>query len=254
MARGNQSVPVQSAGRVFQIIDALSTLGEGSLTEIATRTDLPSSTVYDYLTSMVSEGMLIREDKTYRLSLRFLQYGMRARNSIVLARHVEPTLKQLAEETGEIAWCMVEERGKGVYLNKVKGNHAVQPYGKVGNRVYLHNIAAGKAILARLPEERVHELIEQHGLPASTERTITDPETLFEELTEIRSRGVAFSDGEAMNRFRAVASPVVTEGQLHGSIVVSGPENRLKGARFREQIPELVAGAANALELEILSE
>jgi DNA-binding IclR family transcriptional regulator len=254
MATADETGPVKTAGRVFDIVETLDDVGEGTLTEIADRLDVPRSTAYDHLSTMVEAGLLIKEDKRYRLSLKFLQYGTSARANDRLYGLVGPTLDQLAEETGEIAWYMIEENGKGVYLDKAKGRHAVQPFGRVGDHVPLHDIAAGKAILAHLPESRVRRIVETHGLPARTDRTITDPDELFEQLTEIRERGVAFNDGEAMTRFRAVASPIVTDGTLHGSIVVSGPANRLQGERFRSELPELVAGTANALELQLLSE
>ncbi|MFB6185090.1 MAG: IclR family transcriptional regulator [Haloarculaceae archaeon] len=253
MAKSEASSPVKTAGRVFDVIETLDDLDRGTLTEVAARLDVPRSTAYDHLTSMVDAGILVKEDKEYRLSLRFFQYGMHARENVGVSTYVTPKLEQLAEETGEITWYVVEENGKGVYLEKAEGSHAVQPYGKLGEHVHLHDIAAGKAILAQLPDTRVQEIIDRHGLPARTERTITSADALFEELAAIRERGVAFNDGEAMNRFRAVASPVVTDGTLHGSIVISGPENRLRGDRFRTELPERVAGTANAIELEILS-
>ncbi len=55
----------------------------------------------------------------------------------------------------------------------------------------MHQVAGGKAILAEYSRERVEGIIEQHGLPATTEYTITDPETLFQELEDIRKRGYA---------------------------------------------------------------
>lgn len=254
MATTDEPGPVKTADRVFDIIETFDDLGDGTLTEVADQLDVPRSTAYDYLTTMVEAGLLIKEDKRYRLSLKFLQYGIGARAADSLYEFITPTLDRLAEETGEIAWYMVEENGKGVYMDKAKGPNAVQPYGRIGDHVHLHDIAAGKAILAHLPESRVRRIAERHGLPARTERTITDIDDLFEELAEIRDRGVAFNDDEAMTRFRAVASPIVTEGTVHGSIVVSGPKNRIQGERFRTELPDLVAGTANALELKLLSE
>lgn len=108
-------------------------------------------------------------------------------------------------------------------LREGDGRAGRQPYGEIGKRVPLHNIAAGKAILAHLSEERVEEIIGQHGLEEWTERTITDREALFSELETIREQEYARNDGETFEGFRAVASPILHEGELLGSIVVSGP-------------------------------
>ncbi|SFR64295.1 IclR family transcriptional regulator [Halogeometricum limi] len=245
---------VKTTATVFEIVEALDELGDASLTELADHLGLAKSTAYDHLTTMVEHEYVVKDEKRYRLGLRFLKCGVNTKRNLQVSQLAQPVLNQLAEQTNEIAWLLVEEYGQGVYVNKAKGMFAVQAYGKMGTRVHLHNIAAGKAILAHLPEHRVREIIEQHGLPAQTENTITDPEELFEHLAEIRERGVAFQDCESMENFRAVASPVVADGRLHGSLVVSAPKNRMRAEKFREEVPDLVAGAANALELELLSQ
>lgn len=139
-------------------------------------------------------------------------------------------------------------------MRKAKGEHAVQPYKKIGARLHLHNTVSGKTILAELHEERIREIIDKHGLPRYTEDTITDPDRLFQELEAVREDGVAFNDGESTQGFRAVASSIHLDGKILGSIVVWGPKNRFKGDRFTKTIPDSLTGAANAFELELLSE
>lgn len=239
---------------VFEILETVHTYGEVTLTELAEELDMPRSTLHAYLKTMVQNEYLVRDELRYRLSFKFLGHGSKIRSENDLYRVGKPALRQMADRTDEIAWIVVEEYGMGVYLDKAMGELAVQPYGKTGSRVHLHNIAAGKAILSRLSETRVREIAETHGLPASTDHTITDVETLLAELSDISERGVAFADEESIEGFRAVASPVCPQGELHGSIVVSGPKNRLKGSRFRETLPQIVSGTANAIELELMAE
>lgn len=245
---------VKTADTVFGIIETLHELDGAGVTELADELGMAKSTVHDHLSTMVEKEYLIKEDRTYRLGLRFLDHGMYAKHSLGVSPIVQPNLNQMSDETGEIAWFLVEDYGKGVYLNKAKGERAVQPYGKIGNRVDLHSIAAGKAILAELPEQRVREIIDRHGLEPQTKATITDPDQLFEELETIRETEVAFNDEESLDGHRAVASPVNPNDRLHGAIVVSGPKNRLRGDRFREEIPEIVSGTANAIELELAAQ
>jgi len=88
-------------------------------------------------------------------------------------------------------------------------------------------------------------------VPERTENTITSPEDLFREVESVRTEGVAFNDEESITGFRAVASPVTSPDGQVGAFVVSGPRNRIQGDRFSETLPEIVSGAANALELEL---
>ncbi|WP_394740239.1 IclR family transcriptional regulator [Natronococcus roseus] len=244
---------VKSAATLFDVLDAVHRLEGGGATAVAEELEIAKSTAHDHLATLAEHEFLIKDGGSYRVGLKCLHYGVQAKSRMVLADVASPSLEQMAEETGEIAWVMVEEYGKGVYLEKAMGDRAVQPYGEIGKRVPLHNIAAGKAILAHLPEERVREIVTETPLEERTETTVSDPDELLAELETVRDRGYALNDGETFEGFRAVASPVVNDGELLGSIVVSGPENRLSDDRFTEELPEIVTGAANAIELSMAS-
>jgi IclR family acetate operon transcriptional repressor len=245
---------VKTAETVFEIVDLLDEVESASLTTIATELDMPRSTLHPYLTTLVDQEYLRKEGDDYRLSLKFLDHGVKAQQNEPVYEISAPFLDQIAEETREIVWLVVEEHGKAVCLRKAEGEHAIQPYKRVGLRMTMHDIASGKAILAELGDDRVREIIDRYGLPERTERTITDPDELFAELEEIRETGIALNDGESMEGFRAVASPICPQGTLCGSLVVSGPKNRIRDERFGEELPQIVSGTTNALELELASQ
>lgn len=253
MGKHGASRPIKTADTIFGIIKILTATEQASLTELADELDIPRSTLHSHLATLVNHEYLVKEDKKYRLSLKFLNHGARARENNPLYDISAPILDQVADQTDEIVWLVAEEYGKVVCLRKAEGKLAIQPYKKVGSRLTMHNIAAGKAILAKLSEEHVDEIIGKYGLPKYTENTITDPDELFEELEAIRETGVAFNDGESMEGFRAVASPICLDDEPHGSIVVSGPKQRMRDRRFREEIPEIISGAANAIALKLMS-
>ncbi|MFB6187002.1 MAG: IclR family transcriptional regulator C-terminal domain-containing protein, partial [Halobacteriaceae archaeon] len=68
--------------------------------------------------------------------------------------------------------------------------------GNIGARRLPHANAAGKAILAHLPEDVVHDILDRTGLPEHTKHTITSRKELFDELDSIRERGYAVNRGE----------------------------------------------------------
>lgn len=249
----SESGTVKAAGTVVDIIETVSELEQATLTELSDELDMPRSTLHGYLTTLVEQNYLRKEDNQYALSLQVFTHGARAQRMNPLYRESKQFLKQMADQTKEIAWLVVEEYGRGICLRKAKGELAVQPYKRMGARISLHDTAAGKAILAQCPESRVRSIADEHELAARTENTITDVEELLVELETVRDRGVAFNDEESIEGFRAVASPVSSPDGRIGAVVVSGPKNRLQGDRFTESIPEIVSGAANALELELSS-
>lgn len=245
---------LKSAEKMFSIIECLQRHGETGVTEISGETGFPKSTVHAHLTTLEQNDYVVKDDGCYRLGLRFLEHGMRARDQLLVSQVASSTLKQVAEETGEMVWLVVEEHGLGVYVKKAVGERAVQTHPRMGKRLHLHYLAAGKSILAELPKERVRAIVDRHGLPQRSEATITDSELLFEELESITDRGVAFNRGEELRGVRAVGAPIVHDGTVWGSISVAGPTERMTGERFNELLPEIVLGATNEIELRLAYE
>jgi len=240
---------VQSAAKTFAIVETVFETGGATVTEIATELDIAKSTVHAHLATLKHWEFVVKRDDKYYVSLKFLEYGIGAKMEVGLASDARRTLEEVAKQTGEAVGLFVEEHGRLVYLDGADGERSVATHGDVGTRSFLHDSAAGKAILAFLPEERVHEIIDQHGLPAQTEKTITDPDALFEVLEEVREQGIAFNEAETMQGLRAVASPILLDGTVVGALGVAGPQNRLVGETYREEIPSVLKGATNEIEL-----
>ena len=243
--------PVKSVEAMFTIVEALKELDGAGVTELSDHLELPKSTIHNYLATLEQEEYVAKEGTTYRVGLRFLDLGAYARDQVELFEVAKPELEQLASETGELTNLLVEEHGKGSYLYRTRGEMAVQVKGHVGTRAPLHGTGLGKAILAYLPEERVESIVDYHGLPASTPDTITEVDELFAELDRIRDRGFAFDDEERLRGLRCVAAPVLANGDVIGAISVSGPTNRLRDTRFREELPQKLLEVQNVIELNV---
>lgn len=243
--------PVKATETTLTLVEALKATGNGRVTELADHLDISKSAVHNHLSTLEQHGYVVKENDHYRLGLKFLDLGGSIRNDMRLFKVAEPEVKQLAEETGELANLLTEEHGRGVYLYRSKGSDAVDMDTYVGMRKYLHATALGKAILSGLPEARVEEISDRHGLPAITENTITEPVALFEDLETIRERGYAVDDEEATDGVRCVAAPIKTDEQILGSVSISGPTSRLRGDRFERDIPDKVRSAANVIELNV---
>ena len=101
-----------------------------------------------------------------------------------LAERGPTSVSELAEATGELTNLMFEEQGKGVYVYTARGDQAINFDSRLGRRVYLHTTALGKSILSLYPDERVHAILDDVGMPDVTDRTITDRDELFDQLEE----------------------------------------------------------------------
>jgi DNA-binding IclR family transcriptional regulator len=200
----SSSREVQSVRTAFRIVDVLQDMDGVTMNELATQLDLAKSTVHNYLGTLQSLGYVVERDGTYRLGLRFLTHGMAAKSGLGLRDAVVRTLPEVSRTLSQSTWWVVEEVGRGIFVESAVPEAGRATYGRVGKRSYLHTHAPGKAILASLSGECVRDIVEHHGLPAYTRETITDAAALDEELERVRDRGYAVSDGEAALGIRSV--------------------------------------------------
>jgi DNA-binding IclR family transcriptional regulator len=243
---------VRAVDRSHRIVQVLQELSGGTVTEVATRVDLPKSTVYNHLQTLHANDYVTRDDEEYRLGFRFLEHGGYTRDRTDVFEVAKPELRKLAAETGELANLAVEEHGWAVYLYRVPGDQAVALDSYVGKRRHLHSTAFGKAMLAYMPDDEVEEILDAHGLSARTDRTISDREELFAELETIRERGYAYDDEESLEGLRCVAAPILTRrDEVLGAVSVSGPIGRLSGSRFETEFPELLCDTTNVIEINV---
>ncbi len=244
---------VNAARTAFTVVDGLKRLDGAGVTELATYLEVPVSTVHSHLSTLERDGYVVNDDGEYRVGVRFLEYGAYARRKTEIYETAKPEVARLAEETGNLANLMVEEHGMGVYLYRAMGDRAVRALDThVGTRVRLHSTAMGKAILAHLPEERVEAIVDEHGLPAATPRTVTDRDRLWRELERTRERGYAIDDEELVDGLRCVGVPVLGDGgRTVGAMSVAGPVRRFDGSYLTEEMPERVMEAANVVTLNL---
>ena len=247
-----QRRPVKTVEKSFEIIEFLKENNGGTLNEIAEELGVAKSTAHRHLETLQSLHLAIREGNVYHPSLRFLEIGEYTQNRKKAFRMAEPKVQELAAETEERAQFIVEEHGIAVYVHRAIGEHAVQTDPGIGKRAPIHATAAGKAILAYLPEEYATQILEQYGQTKLTEYTITDRSDLFAELDRIREQQYSHNNQEMIEGLRAVGVPVLKDGgSVMGAFSVSGPTHRMKGDWFEQDLPDLMLGVANELELNL---
>jgi DNA-binding IclR family transcriptional regulator len=245
-------IKVKTTKTIFAIIEFLQEADGATLTEIAEETGLGKSTVHNHLSTLQYMGYVVAEDEQYYPGLRFLQIGTYLRTRKDEYDIIKSKVDDLAADTGERAQFIISENGLGTCLYTASGHNAVRTEPQVGSQLYLHSSAAGKAILSKLPDADVGAVIDRWGLPAVTDQTITDREALDAELAEIRERGYSFNREENLAGLRAVGVPLLDpNGSVIGALSIMGPTHRMNGDRFTEELPEVLLGTKNELELNI---
>lgn len=244
--------PMNSAKKLFTIVEELRERNGARVSELATSLDLPKSTIHRHLKTLEELEYVMKTGDIYHVGSQFLYVGTAVHNRETAYAYIEPLIKELATETDERAQFMIEEHGYMVYVHRETGNHAVQTDTQLGKQMPIHATSGGKAILAEMTDGEVEDIIERHGLPKITENTITDEGRFHEELQEIRKNGVSYNDQEYIDDLRSVSVPVIKpNGQPLGAIGISGPLNRFKGDYYRQELPDKLLGVVNEVELNM---
>jgi len=249
---------IQSVLTTTELLSCIRESNGATVSQLADWTDLSPGTVHTHLSTLQEAGLIVRDEPEYTLGPQFLVLGETVRNHSKLYQASRQQVNKLAEKNDECAHLILEHERKLFTLYERFGSEAVgvkfhdrkreQPIN------HLHCTAAGKAILAHIPDERIQQILRVGEFPQNTPNTITDPELLLDELEEIRRRGFAVADEEQMEGIRAVGSPII-EGNdtVAGAIAVSGPSTRLQGEVFRDELPQTVMQAANICEVNLQS-
>jgi DNA-binding IclR family transcriptional regulator len=213
-----------------------------SLTEITNMTGLTMPTAHRIVKALQSNQFVAHDELTARYSLGpalLRMAGVILRREENLGSVATPYLERLRDITGETVGLHAPHDGDRICLVEIVGSHAIRMATGVGQTYPLHAGAAGKAILAFLPPERVeHALAEPLQLVSTGEPV--NPAELRHELSHIRSTGYAFSRGETVHGANALAVPVFGSRGVLGSINITGPDSRWDTASMDAAVPDLL--------------
>ena len=210
--------------------------------EVATLTGLPRSSVFRVLKALRTAGFLFQDTQTrhYVLGPRMLQLGALAQEQLARDEVVTPPLLELGQTTGETVTYSVVDVPNRLCTFVLDGPSDLRHVAQAGARYPLHLGAAGKVILAHLPEEVAQTITRGQGLNS------LQLDELGRQLAEIRERGFAATQGERVSGTSALAAPVFLSGKIAGSVAVAGPHDRMTGVIAQQS--GLVIAAARALE------
>lgn len=244
-------LPIKSTATTFRLIEKLVELDGAGITEFYEELDIPKSTIHDHLNSLEKIGYVIKSGTNYRVSTRFLDIGVKLRDNMEIVHVSKPELEKLTKETGEHASLMIEENDWGVIMYTAVGTEASHLIVPAGRRIHLHSNAGGKAILANLPKDRISSIIDEQGLVALTENTITDRNELFDELETIRERGFSINRSERRRGMEAIATPILdNDGTSLGAISVYGPSHQ-RDDWYEDRVKRLILRSSDVIEVTL---
>ncbi|MFD2418306.1 IclR family transcriptional regulator [Amycolatopsis pigmentata] len=240
---------VKSAARTVEVLEVLGGL-EGrpiGLRPLAERMDVPRSSLYALLQTLVSRGW-VRTDATgslYAIGVRALLVGTSYIDGDPWLAVVKPRLDALAEELGETVHFARLDGADVVYLATRESRHYLRPFSRVGRRLPAYATSLGKAVLAERTDADVEKLLPA-DLPALTEHTLDRP-GLLADLAAVRERGYAVDNEEGTIGLRCFGVALRYEMPVVDAISCSTPIARLTPETERV-IVEALGRARDAIE------
>jgi DNA-binding IclR family transcriptional regulator len=220
-----------AADQVAHLLAAVLEQSPRTLTELADVVGVPAVDIAPLLAALERHDLLAWDAdrsgvRPGTAALRFARSGVGREDLVELA---QPSMRRLAEESGETANLILPRPAGTEAISQVDGRHLLGATNWIGRELGLHCTAAGKVFLAfgaaELPEGELQQV---------TAVTVTDRDRLARELEAIRDQGYATIVDELEPGLSAVAAPVRDRGgAVIAALTASGASLRLAPQRLR---------------------
>lgn len=230
--------PVQSAERIFEILETLAHNGAMGLTELSVLLGLHKSTVHRLLNSLTVMGYVKKDAASgkYQLTFKILELAGKLLGRIDVLSEAHPFIEKLVQQTHETVHFVQREDNHIVYIDKVESDaNVIRMVSHIGLLQPMYCTGVGKAILAQLPDGEIRKIWEQTDIRRLTKNTIVEFGALMEEIGIIRQKGYALDNEENELGVRCIAACVLDySGSANHAFSVSAPTARMSDIRIDE--------------------
>ncbi|CAN5892001.1 IclR family transcriptional regulator [soil metagenome] len=220
---------VQSVDRAVTVMELLSSQGWSGVTEVANELEIHKSTAYRLLATLRDRGLVEQDSASekYRLGFGMVMLASTVTGDLDIVRYARPICESLSDATEETVTVTALEADEAVIIHQSISTSSMMSVDWSGWHTPLHASAAGKVLLAYMPEEQRKQILGK-PLEALTENTVTDRATLLEQLQSIPDVGYSFTIEELEVGMNAVGAPIRdANGEVIAAVAISGPVFRL---------------------------
>jgi IclR family transcriptional regulator, pca regulon regulatory protein len=237
------SLFVGSTEKTFRVLHAFDGPSRHmTLADIASRSGLDRSATQRLVHTLEVLGYLARvpETRNYRLTTKVLQFSYDYIRANELIDKASPYLLDISRHLGETTNLQELDGHEIVFVARFPGKHLVNVDIVVGARLPAMFTASGTAILSRLPEQQV--------------RQILDPKKLMDRIRLVARRGYAVIENETVLGDISVAAPITDHGGTAvAAINISVPTSRWTRERVEAELAQHVQVAATSISKSRLS-
>lgn len=188
-----------------------------TISDLSKECELPLSTMHRLLQAMMKQG-LVEQDiqfKTYKLGIRWLEYGLQVYDSMDYVSRIRPELERLSKEVEESVYLSKPLGSEALIVERIDSEkNPIRIYDQLGLRIPMNIGAANKSMLAAMPTAKSTAILSQL-LPAEK-----IPE-IQKTLEQIRKQGFATSHSERTEDTSSIAVSIKDGfGQVIGAISI----------------------------------
>ena len=222
-----------------------------SLGEVVQLVELPKTTVFRILSSLVERRFCEFDAETGKYSLGFdlLRLADIRRRQSNVHDVALPIMRDIRNAVNETVILSVRSGDWRVHIDFVEGLHAMRRMADLGVQAPLYVGAASKMLLAGMDDPEIEDYLSRTELVPFQDTTITEKVQLWREIRAIRKRGYSESRGELFSGGGALAAPIKDfSGKTVGVIDILTPVHRYSAQHRELCIRELLAGVRRASE------
>lgn len=249
--------PVQSAGKIFQLMETLAMEGPCGLLELSNILQINKSTVHRLLNSLIYMGYVKQDEETlkYHMTLKITNISGMVLKQMDILSISRPYLEALKEQTEETVHLVKRVENNITYIQKLDPvnimGRSIQMASFIGMVSPLYCTAVGKAIMSSLSEKEVRSIWEHSNVEPKTQYTLLHIEQLLDELAQVRKTGYALDNEENEIGVRCIASCIRDyTGKAEYAISISAPISRMSDDRILTLAP-LIKEVTNKLSSEL---
>lgn len=224
------------------------------LSALVIESGLTRPTVHRLLSSLASEGLLDHDPGSgnWVLGPEIFLMGSVASARFPLEEVARPSLRRLAEATGESAFFSIRRGSETVCLLREEGSFPVRSFVlHEGVRFPLGVASAGTAILAFLPEAEQEELLRDWAAHAGTFAVGHPEELVRTNLERTRLNGYSVNPGLVLEGSWGMGAAVFDQsGRPAWALSLTGIEPRFKPER-QEELGGLLMAEAHRITQQL---
>jgi DNA-binding IclR family transcriptional regulator len=214
------------------------------VTELAEELGLSKNMAYRALSTLLEQGYVVRDASgaRYELGYRVLDLNAGQVQEPDIRALCGAAMRELHELTGESVFLSIIVGRNHVTIDSVEAHGVKVSHNPRGLPVPLHASPASRVLLSFLHDDEIAEYMRVASpLRKFTERTITDPDKLWDEVRLVRRQRYAKGYGDHYTAGTYIAFPVLDGNERpHGAITVGGPIGRFSQARVDELLPAML--------------